>query len=406
LSEQRLLQIGFIGLGIMGRNMAGHLQRAGHALHVYNRSRGGAKALMAAGATWHDAPGDVAARSDIVITMVGLPSDVEAVYLGSGGLVERARPGTVLVDMTTSSPELAQRIAAAAQARGADALDAPVSGGEIGARDAKLSIMVGGSRNAFDRALPVLRLMGPTVVLQGGPGSGQHTKMCNQIVIASTMLGVCEGLAYAQRSGLDPQTVLNSISGGAAGSFLLTNMAPRMLKGDFSAGFFTEHFIKDMGIALQEAQRMQLELPGLALAKRLYDQLAALGHGRDGTQVLSSHTALNQRARERDGFFRRIPNSGACVAGVAGSERRRRAQGLHPRMSRTAAHVGQRLHGPGDHESRPDQRQLQRPRHLERSGPASRLYADRRRPGWCRRFRPHDRPRCAGRRGPRHPAAL
>jgi 3-hydroxyisobutyrate dehydrogenase len=289
LSDDKNRRIGFIGLGIMGRSMAGHLQRAGHGLHVYNRSRGGAEALLAAGATWHDSPGAVAACSDLVITMVGLPADVEAVYLGAGGLVERARPGAVLVDMTTSSPELAQRIAAAAWARGVHALDAPVSGGEIGARDARLSIMVGGSQEAFDQALPVLRLMGPTVVLQGGPGSGQHTKMCNQIVIASTMLGVCEGLAYAQRSGLDPQTVLASISGGAAGSFLLTHMAPRMLKGDFTAGFFTEHFIKDMGIALHEAQRMQLELPGLALAKRLYDGLVAQGHGRDGTQVLFQH---------------------------------------------------------------------------------------------------------------------
>lgn len=289
MNDSKRLDIGFIGLGIMGRSMAGHLQRGGHRLHVYNRSRGGAQALLAAGATWHDSPGDVAALSDIVITMVGFPSDVETVYLGAGGLVERARPGTVLIDMTTSSPELAQRIAAAAQARGVQALDAPVSGGEIGARDAKLSIMVGGSVTAFERAAPVLSLMGPSVVRQGGPGCGQHTKMCNQIVIASTMLGVCEGLAYAQRSGLDPQTVLSSITGGAAGSFLLANMGPRMLKGDFAAGFFTEHFIKDMGIALREAQRMGLDLPGLALAKRLYDQLAAQGHGRDGTQVLFRH---------------------------------------------------------------------------------------------------------------------
>lgn len=281
--------VGFIGLGIMGRSMAGHLQRAGHPLHVYNRSRGGAEPLLAAGATWHGTAGEVAQHSDIVITMVGMPADVETIYLGPGGLVELARPGAVLVDMTTSSPELAQRIATAAQARGVDALDAPVSGGEVGARDAKLSIMVGGNREAFDRALPVLRRMGPSVVLQGGPGSGQHTKMCNQIVIASTMLGVCEGLAYAQRCGLDPQSVLSSISGGAAGSFLLTHMAPRMLKGDFSAGFFTEHFIKDMGIALHEAQRLKMDLPGLALAKRLYDGLAAQGHGRDGTQVLFRH---------------------------------------------------------------------------------------------------------------------
>ena len=289
MSEQEGLQIGFIGLGIMGRGMAGHLQRAGHALHLYNRSRGGAEGLIAQGATWHDTPGDVAACCDIVITMVGYPADVQALYLDRAGIVERARRGTLLVDMTTSSPELAERIAAAAAAKGVDALDAPVSGGEIGARDAKLSIMVGGDPAAFDRALPILRLMGPGVVLQGGPGFGQHTKMCNQIVIASTMLGVCEGLAYAQRSGLDPQTVLNSISGGVAGSFLLTHMGPRVLKGDFEAGFYTEHFIKDLGIAMREAERLRLDLPGLSLAKRLYEQLAASGHGRDGTQVLFKH---------------------------------------------------------------------------------------------------------------------
>ena len=289
MSDVTKMQIGFIGLGIMGRSMAGHLQHAGHQLHLYNRSRGGAEALLSAGGSWHDSPGEVAACSDIVITMVGFPADVEAVYLGKGGIVERARQGTVLIDMTTSSPELAVRIAAAAEAKGAQALDAPVSGGDVGARDAKLAIMVGGAQAAFERVLPVLKLMGTNVVLQGGPGSGQHTKMCNQIVIASTMIGVCEGLAYAQRSGLDPHTVLSSISGGAAGSVLLANMGPRILKGDFAPGFFTEHFIKDMGIALHEAQRMKLDLPGLTLAKRLYDQLAAQDHGRDGTQVLFKH---------------------------------------------------------------------------------------------------------------------
>lgn len=289
MSDVEKMQIGFIGLGIMGRSMAGHLQRAGHRLHLYNRSRGGAEALLAEGASWHDSPGEVAACSDIVITMVGFPADVEAIYLGAGGIVERARQGSVLIDMTTSSPELAVRIAAAAQAKGVQALDAPVSGGDVGARDAKLAIMVGGAPAAFERVLPVLQSMGTNVVLQGGPGSGQHTKMCNQIVIASTMIGVCEGLAYAKRSGLDPHVVLSSISGGAAGSVLLSNTGPRILKGDFAPGFFTEHFIKDMGIALNEAQRMKLDLPGLTLAKRLYDELAAQGHGRDGTQVLFKH---------------------------------------------------------------------------------------------------------------------
>jgi 3-hydroxyisobutyrate dehydrogenase len=283
------LDVGFIGLGIMGRSMAAHLQRAGHRLNLYNRSRDGAEPLLSGGARWLAGPGEVAACSDVVITMLGYPSDVETVYLGEGGLVGSARPRSLLIDMTTSSPELAQRIAAAAAARGAQALDAPVSGGDVGARDAKLSIMVGGEEAAFERALPVLRLMGANVVRQGGSGSGQHTKLCNQIVIASTMLGVCEGLAYAQRSGLDPRTVLASIRGGAAGSFLLDYMGPRMLSGDFAPGFFTEHFIKDMGIALHEADRMKLQLPGLALAKQLYDRLAQEGHGRDGTQVLFRH---------------------------------------------------------------------------------------------------------------------
>lgn len=282
-------QIGFIGLGIMGRSMAGHLQRAGHALHLYNRSRGGAEALLAQGASWHDSPGAVAAASDIVITMVGYPADVETIYLGRGGIVERARPGALLIDMTTSSPQLARSIAQAAASRGLQALDAPVSGGDVGAREARLSIMVGGEAAAFERAAPVLRLLGTNIVLQGGPGSGQHTKMCNQIIIASTMVGVCEGLAYARRAGLDAQTVLSCIGSGAAGSFLLNNMAPRILKGDFAPGFFTEHFIKDMRIAIDEAERMGLDLPGLALAKRLYGRLAAQGHARDGTQVLFKH---------------------------------------------------------------------------------------------------------------------
>ena len=283
------LDVAFIGLGIMGRHMAGHLQRAGHRLHVYNRSRGGAESLLAAGARWHDSAGAAAAAADVTVTIVGFPADVESVYLGPGGIVERARPGSLLIDMTTSSPDLARRIAEAAAARGVQALDAPVSGGDVGAREARLSIMVGGEPAAFERALPLLRAMGASIVRQGGPGAGQHAKMANQIVIASTMLGVCEGLAYARRAGLDTTAVLSVIRGGAAGSFLLENMGPKMLAGDYAPGFFTEHFIKDLGIALNEAERMGLELPGLALARRLYQQLAAEGHARDGTQVLFEH---------------------------------------------------------------------------------------------------------------------
>lgn len=279
-------QVGFVGLGIMGRSMAEHVLDAGYALHVFNRSRGKADALVAKGARWHENAGEVAAASDVVITMVGYPRDVEAIYMGPGGIVARARPRAILVDMTTSSPELAKRIADAARQHGISALDAPVSGGDIGAREARLAIMVGGDEPAFEAVLPILKLMGSNVVRQGGPGTGQHTKLCNQIVIASTMLGVCEGLVYAKRSGLDPETVLKSIGGGAASSFLLNNMGGRILKGDFAPGFFIEHFIKDMGIAAAEAELLQVDLPGLRLAQAMYEELAAQGHGRDGTQAL------------------------------------------------------------------------------------------------------------------------
>lgn len=285
-TSQQPRQIGFIGLGIMGRSMAGHLLAAGHGLHVYNRTRAKADELVARGAHWCDTPGDVAAAADVVITMVGYPSDVEQIYLGKGGVVERARPGTLLIDMTTSSPSLAVRIADAARAKGCASLDAPVSGGDVGARDARLSIMVGGDQAAFDAAEPVLRHMGTSIVLQGGPGTGQHTKMCNQVVIASTIIGVTEGLAYARRAGLNPETVLKSIGGGAASGFQLNVLGPRIIQGDFAPGFFIEHFLKDLGIALGEAEQMGLDLPGLSLARRLYEQMAARGFGRDGTQAL------------------------------------------------------------------------------------------------------------------------
>ena len=278
--------VGFIGLGIMGASMAGHVLRGGHPLHVYNRTPSRAEPLLAAGAHWHDSPGAVAAAADVVITMVGTPDDVEAIYLGSDGIVAKAREGAILIDMTTSSPALAERIAAAAAARGLRALDAPVSGGDVGAREAKLSIMVGGDEEACRRAQPILALMGTKIVRQGGPGAGQHTKLCNQIVIASTMLGVCEGLAYAQRSGLDAPTVLESIGGGAAGSFLLNNLGPRILRGDFAPGFMIDHLVKDLRIAHGEGERLALDLPGLTLALRQYEALAEAGEGRSGTQAL------------------------------------------------------------------------------------------------------------------------
>lgn len=279
-------RVGFIGLGIMGHSMAGHILDAGYRLNVYNRSRDKADRLVARGATWCATPGELAAFSDVIVTIVGHPHDVEQVYLGEDGLVARAAAGALLIDMTTSSPALAERIAVEAAKQGKRAIDAPVSGGDAGARNAKLSIMVGGEQAAFDAALPVLQLMGTGIVRQGGPGAGQHAKICNQIVIASTIMGVCEGLAYAERAGLNPDTLLQSIGGGAAASFQLEAQAPRILQGNFAPGFFVEHFVKDLGIALAESARMQLELPGLALAKMLYDRLVAQGNGRDGTQAL------------------------------------------------------------------------------------------------------------------------
>ena len=279
-------RIGFVGLGIMGQSMAGHLLAAGHALRVYNRSADKARALVEQGAVWCDTPGVAAAGSDVVITMVGYPRDVEQVWLGEDGILAKAKDA-LLIDMTTSSPELAQRLAREAAARGCRALDAPVSGGDIGAREARLSIMVGGDAGAFAEALPILQLMGKTIVHTGGPGTGQHTKMCNQVVIASTIMGVCEGLAYARSAGLDADVVLQCISGGAAGSFQLNVMGPKIVKGDFAPGFMIEHFLKDLSIALAEADRMYLQLPGAAQARQLYATLVERGHGRDGTQALS-----------------------------------------------------------------------------------------------------------------------
>ena len=279
-------RIGFIGLGIMGQSMAGHLLAAGHPLRVYNRSRAKAQALLDRGAVWCDTPGDVAEGSDVVITIVGYPADVEQVWLGADGILAHARDA-LLIDMTTSSPALAQRLAQEAARRGCRALDAPVSGGDIGAREARLSIMAGGEADAFAQALPVLQRLGKTIVHTGGPGTGQHTKMCNQLVIASTIMGVCEGLAYARSAGLGLDVVMQCISGGAAGSVQLNVMGPKIIKGDIAPGFMIEHFLKDLSIALAEAERMGLQLPGAAQARKLYAQLVEQGHGRDGTQALS-----------------------------------------------------------------------------------------------------------------------
>jgi len=278
--------IAFIGTGVMGRSMAGHLQRAGHALHVYNRTREKARPLLDAGAHWHDSAGEAAAAAEVVITMLGFPADVEQSYLGAGGIVEKARPGALLIDMTTSSPVLARRIASAAAPRGVAALDAPVSGGDVGAREARLVIMAGGDPAAFARALPLLELMGKNIALLGLAGSGQHCKMANQIAVAVGMVAWVEALIYARKAGLDPAQVQASIGGGAAGSWAMTNLAPRALAGNFAPGFYVKHILKDMRIALESAAEMQLDLPGLACAKKLYDQVAAHGWDECGTQAL------------------------------------------------------------------------------------------------------------------------
>jgi 3-hydroxyisobutyrate dehydrogenase len=280
------LAIAFIGTGVMGRSMAGHLLKAGHAVHVHNRTRAKAQALLDAGAAWHDSAGAAAAEASVVVTMLGFPADVEETYLGPGGIVERALPGSLLIDMTTSSPVLARRIAAAAAARGLEALDAPVSGGDIGAREARLVIMAGGDAAAFARARPILDLMGKNIALLGPAGSGQHCKMANQIAVAVGMVAWCEALAYARKAGLDPAQVLASISGGAAGSWSMTNLAPRALAENYAPGFYVKHILKDMRIALDSAAELKLELPGLSDARKLYERVAAHGWDECGTQAL------------------------------------------------------------------------------------------------------------------------
>ena len=270
----------------MGRSMAGHLLKAGHKLHVFNRTKAKAQALLDAGAQWHDTAGSAASLADCTFTIVGFPSDVEETYFGAEGVLAHARRGSVLVDMTSSSPVLAQRIASAATEKGLSALDAPVSGGDVGAKEARLVIMVGGATTAFERAKPLLDLMGRNVLLHGGPGAGQHCKLANQISIASIMMSWCEALTYAKKAGLDPTRVIESIGGGAAASWSLNNLAPRALKGDFAPGFYVRHFIKDMRLALESAEAMKLDLPGLAQAKKLYDEISARGWENEGTQVL------------------------------------------------------------------------------------------------------------------------
>lgn len=270
----------------MGCSMAGHLQGAGHLLHVHNRTKEKAQSLLEAGAVWHESAGAAAAEADVVITMLGFPADVELSYLAPGGIVERAKPGSLLIDMTTSSPVLARRIAAEASRRSLEALDAPVSGGDVGAREARLVIMVGGTEGAFARAKPLLERMGKNIARLGPAGSGQYCKMANQIAVAVGMVAWVEALAYARKAGLDPEQVHASISGGAASSWALLNLAPRALSGNYDPGFYVKHILKDIGIALESAAELKLELPGLACAKKLYDQVAARGWAECGTQAL------------------------------------------------------------------------------------------------------------------------
>ena len=282
-SETRL---GWIGTGVMGQAMCAHLLSIGYEMTVYNRTEAKAKPLLDSGAKWAESPRKVAEHADVIFTMVGFPADVREVYFGKDGILAGVSAGSITVDMTTTSPSLAREIHAAATAKSAYAIDAPVSGGDVGARDGTLSIMAGGNENIVEAIRPLLEAIGRQIVHQGEAGLGQHAKMCNQIVIAGTMIGVCESLLYGYKAGLDLETMLRSVSGGAAACWTLKNMAPRILQRNFDPGFFVEHFIKDMSIALDEAQHLGIALPGLALVNQLYLALRAQGHGRLGTQAL------------------------------------------------------------------------------------------------------------------------
>ena len=287
ISEERnTMKIGWIGTGVMGSLMAGHIRDAGHDLFLYNRTKEKSQGLIERGGQWCATPAEVARKTDFVFTIVGHPRDVEEVYLGEGGIISAGGACRTVVDMTTSSPRLAVRIAEEAAEVGIASLDAPVSGGDLGARETSLAIMVGGDKTAFEQVLPLFGLIGEKVSLMGGPGAGQHTKMCNQILVAGTMIGVCESLLYAARQGLDEEAVIEIIGTGAASSWLINNLGPKIVRGDYAPGFYVEHFIKDMGIALEEAAASDLALPGLSLVRQLYIAVKGQGHGRLGTQAL------------------------------------------------------------------------------------------------------------------------
>ncbi|WP_339261649.1 NAD(P)-dependent oxidoreductase [Lysinibacillus sp. FSL K6-3209] len=282
-------RIAFIGTGVMGASIVKHLLQNSHEVTVYTRTKEKAEPLIALGASWASSPAEAFKDKDIALTMVGYPADVEEVYFGENGLFQTAEAGNIVIDMTTSEPTLAKKIYAHAQTLGVEALDAPVSGGDVGAQNGTLSIMVGGDQMTFNRAVPVLQQFGANIVYQGEAGAGQHAKMCNQIVIASGMIGVCESLAYGLKAGLDLSTVLQSISSGAAGSWSLSNLAPRMIKEDYAPGFYIKHFVKDMKIALDESKKMGISLPGLALAYEMYEKLIEAGYGENGTQALLTY---------------------------------------------------------------------------------------------------------------------
>ena len=279
-------RLGWIGTGVMGRSMCSHLLKAGYRLSIYNRSPEKMKDLIQAGAVGCSSPYEVAKQSDVVFSMVGYPTDVEEVLLGENGVLAGIQSGGVIVDMTTSRPGLAIRIAEESAKRNVFAMDAPVSGGDIGAREARLSIMVGGDEEIYEKLMPIWKLLGTTFVYHGPAGSGQHTKVVNQILIGASMIGLCEAMLYAKQSGLNPENVLKSVSSGAAGSWSLSNLTPRILRGDFKPGFFVDHIVKDLGIAIEEAQGLGLDLPGLAHARKVYEYLQSIGHGSSGTQSL------------------------------------------------------------------------------------------------------------------------
>ncbi|HSA60956.1 MAG TPA: NAD(P)-dependent oxidoreductase [Nitrospiraceae bacterium] len=293
--------IGWIGTGVMGAAMCGHLLDAGYCVTVHSRTRAKAQSLLDRGAKWADSPQAVAASAEIIVTMVGFPADVREVYFGHSGIFNGLKPQSILIDMTTTSPTLSREIVERASAFSCSAIDAPVSGGDIGARNATLSIMIGGTKQAVQTAMPLFERLGKTIVHQGEAGSGQHAKLCNQIVIAGTMVGVCESLLYGYKSGLDLNGLLESIRGGAASCWTLDHLAPRILRRNFDPGFFVEHFLKDMAIVLEESKRMNLTLPGLTVAHGLYQSVVALGHSRQGTHALMlaleqlSHVAVGAK---------------------------------------------------------------------------------------------------------------